>query len=167
MYIYNYLFNQCLSPLMYIYMFCFCLMVFNATFSNVSVISLRSVLLVEGTGVPGENLRLAARHWKTYDMMLYTLPWSRFELRTSMVIGTNCIGSWKSNYQNIMDPSVYVCIVLFNLRYLQRSIRCKLLIYTKPFHNNSIRDEFIARLIELRSFPRHQRLSDSCLHNGL
>jgi UDP-3-O-acyl-N-acetylglucosamine deacetylase len=34
-------------------------------------------------------------------------------------------------------------------------------------HNNSIRDEFIARLIEIRSFPRHQRLSDSCLHNGL
>jgi hypothetical protein len=45
-----------------------------------------TVLLVEGTGVPGENLRLAARHWKTYDMMLYTLPWSRFELRTSHYI---------------------------------------------------------------------------------
>jgi hypothetical protein len=32
-----------------------CLMVFNATFNNISVISRRSVLLVEETGVPGEN----------------------------------------------------------------------------------------------------------------
>jgi hypothetical protein len=30
-------------------------MVFNATFNNISLISLRSVLLVEETGVPGEN----------------------------------------------------------------------------------------------------------------
>jgi len=30
-------------------------MVFNATFKNISVISWRSVLLVEETGVPGEN----------------------------------------------------------------------------------------------------------------
>jgi hypothetical protein len=32
-----------------------CLVVFNATFNNISVISWRSVLLVEETGVPGEN----------------------------------------------------------------------------------------------------------------
>jgi len=30
-------------------------LVFNATFNNISVISWRSVLLVEETGVPGEN----------------------------------------------------------------------------------------------------------------
>ena len=30
-------------------------MVFNATFNNISVISWRSVLLVEETGGPGEN----------------------------------------------------------------------------------------------------------------
>jgi hypothetical protein len=32
-----------------------CLMVFNATFNNISVISWRLVLLVEETGGPGEN----------------------------------------------------------------------------------------------------------------
>jgi hypothetical protein len=32
-----------------------CLMVFNATFNNISVISWRSILLVEETGGPGEN----------------------------------------------------------------------------------------------------------------
>jgi len=31
-------------------------MVFNAIFNNICVISWRSVLLVEETGVPGENL---------------------------------------------------------------------------------------------------------------
>ena len=37
-------------------------MVFNATFNNISVISWRSVLLVDETGVPGENYRPAASH---------------------------------------------------------------------------------------------------------
>ena len=35
-------------------------MVFNATFNNISAISLLSVLLVEETGGPGENHRPAA-----------------------------------------------------------------------------------------------------------
>ena len=33
---------------------------------------------------------------KLYHIMLYTSPWSRFELTTSVVIGTDCIGSCKS-----------------------------------------------------------------------
>jgi len=37
-------------------------MVFNATFNNISVISWRSVLLVEETGVPGETHRPVASH---------------------------------------------------------------------------------------------------------
>ena len=37
-------------------------MVFNVTFNNISVISWRSVLLVEEAGVPGENYRPTARH---------------------------------------------------------------------------------------------------------
>ena len=39
--------------------------IFNATFNNISVISWQSVLLVEETGVPGENHRLVASHWQT------------------------------------------------------------------------------------------------------
>jgi hypothetical protein len=41
---------------------CVCVMVFNATFNNMSVISWRSVLLVEETGVRGENYRPVASH---------------------------------------------------------------------------------------------------------
>jgi len=45
-------------------------MVFNTTFNNISVnnisvISLRSVLLVGETRVPRENHRPAASHWQT------------------------------------------------------------------------------------------------------
>jgi hypothetical protein len=36
--------------------------VFNVNFNTISVISLRLVLLVEETGVPGENHRAAASH---------------------------------------------------------------------------------------------------------
>ena len=41
------------------------LMMVNATFNNISVISWRSVLLVEETGVPVENHRPVASHWQT------------------------------------------------------------------------------------------------------
>jgi hypothetical protein len=37
-------------------------MVFNATLNDISVISWWSVLLVEETGVPGENNRPVANH---------------------------------------------------------------------------------------------------------
>jgi hypothetical protein len=48
------------------------LMVFNATFNNISVISWLSVLLVEDTGGPGENLLQVTD--KLYYIMLYTSP---------------------------------------------------------------------------------------------
>ena len=38
---------------------------------------------------------------KLYRIMLYTSPWSRIEPTTSVVIGTDCIGSCKSNYHTI------------------------------------------------------------------
>jgi hypothetical protein len=40
-------------------------MVFNATFKNISSISWSYVLLVKETGVPGDNDRPATSHWKT------------------------------------------------------------------------------------------------------
>jgi hypothetical protein len=38
---------------------------------------------------------------KLYHVLLYALPWSRFELTTAVVIGTDCIGSCKSKYHTI------------------------------------------------------------------
>ena len=38
---------------------------------------------------------------KLYHIMLCTSPWSRFDVRTLVVIGTDCINSCKSNYYTI------------------------------------------------------------------
>ena len=78
--------------------FLFGFMVFNATFNNISVISWRSVLLLEETG---ENHWPAASHSHTLSQMLYISPWAGVKPTTSVVIGTDCIGSCKSNYHAI------------------------------------------------------------------
>ena len=80
-----------------IYLFV-CLMVFNATFNNIWVISWRSVLLMEETKVTD----------KLDHIMLYTPLWSRFELTTSVVIGTDCIDSCKSNNHTITTALIYL-----------------------------------------------------------
>ena len=85
----------------HLYVLFVCLMVFNATFNNISVISRRSALLVETT-----DLSQVAD--KLYHIMLYTSPWSRFELTTSVVICTDCIGSSKSNYHTITTTTAPV-----------------------------------------------------------
>ena len=46
-------------------------MVFNATFNSISVVSWWSVLLEEETGEPGENHRPAQVTDKLYHIMLY------------------------------------------------------------------------------------------------
>jgi hypothetical protein len=59
---------------------------------------------------------------KLYHIMLYTSPWSRFELTTSVVIGTDCIGSCKSNYHTIAATTTplycaslgYICVCTVN-----------------------------------------------------
>ena len=49
--------RESMSELQSLFGYCLfvCLMLFNATFNNISVISWWSVLLVEETGGPGEN----------------------------------------------------------------------------------------------------------------
>jgi hypothetical protein len=74
-------------------------MIFNATLNIISAISWRSVLLVEETGVPGENYRPVASHWQTLVYQVH-LAWAGFKLTTLVVISTNCIGSYKSNFHS-------------------------------------------------------------------
>jgi hypothetical protein len=105
-------------------------MVFNATFNNISVISWQSVLLVE------EITDLSQVTDKLYHIMLYTSSWLRFELTTLVVIGTDCIGSCKSNYYTItatttppppkkfktMDFKVSNYVLYSNFKYMLVSI---------------------------------------------
>ena len=77
--------------------------------SNISVVSWRSVLLVEEPGGLWENNRPVTRHWQT---LLYTSPWSRFWFATTVVIGTGCTVSCKSNYHTITAvPTIWLMLI--------------------------------------------------------
>ena len=66
-------------------------MVFNATFNNNSVISLWSVLLVEDTGVPGENHQPTASHWQSLSHNLASSTPHKSGIRTHNIGGD---GHW-------------------------------------------------------------------------
>ena len=93
-------------------------MVFNATSNNISVIPWQSVLLVEETGVPGENHRPVASHWQNfYHIMWYWvhIAWAGFEFTISVVIGTDCKGSYKYNYHTIMAMIIKDTQLMFEI----------------------------------------------------
>ena len=62
-----------------------CLMMYNAIFNNISVISWRSVLLVEETGEPGENHRPVTSNWQTWSHNVAHL--GLIEIRTKTISG--------------------------------------------------------------------------------
>ena len=62
-------------------------MAFNATFNNISVISRRSILWVQETGVPGENRGPATSHWQTLSHNVVSSTHRRNRIRSHNVSG--------------------------------------------------------------------------------
>jgi hypothetical protein len=95
-------------------------MVFNPTFKNISGISWWSVLLLEETGVPGENYQPVVSHWQTlshnvvssvnarsYSFIIYIC----FPTNTTHVFpNPQFISEWKKN-------NVVVSVSLGNITY--------------------------------------------------
>ena len=87
-------------------------MVLNDTFNNTLVIFWRYVLLVGETRDPGENQQPAASRGQTlsHNVVSRTPLLAGCELTTLVVIGTDCIGSCKSNYLTITTTTVPIQI---------------------------------------------------------
>ena len=88
-------------------------MVFNATFNNISVISLWSVLLVEETWVPGETHRPVASHWQTLSSTPRHEPNSNSHMLA--VICSDCKGGCKFNYHTLTTTTNPVKLFTYSI----------------------------------------------------
>ena len=68
---------------------------------------------------PGKTTNLSGVTHKLYHIMLYASPWSRFELTTSVVIGTDLIGCCKSNYHTITATTA---IYIYDFQFLYHDL---------------------------------------------
>jgi hypothetical protein len=115
-----------------------CLMVFNTIFNNISVINLyrgSQFYWWRKPEDPEKTTDLTQVTDKLYHIMLYSSPWLRFNLTTSVVIGTDCIGSCKSNYHMITATTLFLELVItacpyiilryLNIDYCKRTIWCQ------------------------------------------
>ena len=79
------------------------LMVFNANLNNISVSWWRTVFVVGGRFNWWRKLEKPTESRpQTLSHNVVQSPWSRFELTTLVVVSTECMGSYESNYHSII-----------------------------------------------------------------
>ena len=93
----------------------------NATFNNIVVISWQSVLLVEEAGAPGYNQRPVANHWQILSSdILYRVCLTMSGIWTHNF--TDWIGSCKSNYHAITTTTAPKISLLFLNDYMKTTV---------------------------------------------
>jgi hypothetical protein len=111
-------------------------MVFTVTFNNISVISWRSALLVEGTGVPAENQQPAASHWQTSSHHVSST------LRLSGIRNQNVSGDCIDNGEDQIETNVQVFVIKLTQRItslrLDRSVAIRLMTTHLILYNNDV-----------------------------
>ena len=110
-----YMWNRSSRIIFIVYSF----MVLNATFNNISVISWQSVLLVEEIGVSRETNDLSEVNDKllSHNVVSSTPCLSGVRTLNVRAIGTDFIGSNKSNYHTITTTTVSCYFYIFLARF--------------------------------------------------
>ena len=120
--------------------------VFNATLNNISVITWRSVLLVDETVVPGENHQPVASHWQTlshnvvsstplrvrdgtYVIAIVWLVWSLYYLIFIVIDSHQILMFWYMPIISYCNQHMVLNIVwiLVNVKKIFLSVQGKLL----------------------------------------
>jgi hypothetical protein len=146
--------------------------VFNATFSNISAISWRPVLVVEEAGVPGENHRPWASNWQTLSLAAASRvhPFchlqSRARTHAVLVIGLNEFVIQLPNSLSHPDPvsarsrlDVYVVFIISSsIGYILSTLSPSFELFSErtPSINRNMMLNARANFISLLKKPMHE-----------
>ena len=113
----------------YFWWFMVIVMVFNATFNNISVILCHQFywILVEETGIPKKTTNLSPVTDKLYHIIWSWVHLSMKVVRTHnlVVIGIDCTGSSKSNYHMITTKTAPCQLTRYKYMYIWKSDKYK------------------------------------------